>query len=249
MDMVHTAVDFVDRARDENIVLRLLGATAFYTHCPGFQYLGKQMGRIITDIDFAAYERQRDTILGFFNRPNLHPIGEQLTILLPRLIFREDSGLTIDVFLNRLEMCHTIEFSNRLEVDYPTIPLADLLLEKLQIVRITEKDIKDVIMLLREHKLGSSDKETIDMNYISGLLSNDWGFYHTVLLNLDKVRTLSSRYDALTDNDRHDIDGKITVLVRKLEESPKSLKWKMRAKVGESRKWYRDVEELHHSEA
>ncbi|MBF8285613.1 MAG: putative succinate dehydrogenase/fumarate reductase related rane subunit [Anaerolineales bacterium] len=40
-----------------------------------------------------------------------------------------------------------VKFQNRLHVDSPTIPLAELALEKLQIVHLNEKDVKDMLML------------------------------------------------------------------------------------------------------
>jgi hypothetical protein len=42
---------------------------------------------------------------------------------------------------------HVVKFQNRLHVDSPTIPLAELALEKLQIVHLNEKDVKDMLML------------------------------------------------------------------------------------------------------
>jgi len=80
-------------------------------------------------------------------------------------------------------------FLKRLEIDYPTISLADLLLEKMQIVKLNEKDILDTIVMLREHDVGEGDKETINSDRVSGLLSDDWGFYYTVTTNLGKIKS------------------------------------------------------------
>ena len=82
--------------------------------------------------------------------------------------------MKVDVFFDRLDMNHIIDFKNRLELDFPTISLADLLLEKMQIVQINEKDIKDTIILLREHPVEDPDKETINANYVASLLAEDW---------------------------------------------------------------------------
>jgi hypothetical protein len=162
-----------------------------------------------------------------------------------RYIFDDaENRRTADVFFDRLDMCHTIDFENRLEVDYPTISLADLLLEKLQIVNMTEKDVKDCTVLLREHDIAEGEKDTINVSYILGLLSRDWGFYYTTKLNLEKIRRFVTEYAALTDFDRSDVVAKIDLLADDIEKAPKSSRWKMRASIGARQKRYREVEEV-----
>ena len=143
-------------------------------------------------------------------------------------------------------MCHKIDFRKRLLIDYPTISLADLLLEKLQIVEINEKDVKDVIVLLSDHKIGDKDeKETINIEYIADLLSKDWGFYYTVTTNLNKIKKLVDSYtQVLTQNKVEDVKNKIDITLDRIEKKPKSMGWKMRAKIGTKTKWYKEVEEI-----
>jgi hypothetical protein len=131
-------------------------------------------------------------------------------------------------------------------VDYPTIPLAEMLLEKLQIVQLNEKDVKDVIILLREHEVGEGDKETINSRYIAKLLSEDWGFYYTATMNLNKIKSLLADYSQLVEYDKELIEDKIDRLINAIENEPKSLGWKMRAKIGTKKQWYRKVEEIQH---
>jgi hypothetical protein len=118
------------------------------------------------------------------------------------------------------------------------------MLEKMQIVKINEKDIKDSIILLREHDVSDSDKETVNCVYISNLLSKDWGFYYTVTMNLNKIKTLLPRYNVLSDEDKSIVNQRVEKLIAKIEEAPKSMKWKLRARRGTSQKWYREVEEM-----
>jgi len=113
----------------------------------------------------------------------------------------------------------------------------------MQIVRINEKDIKDTLALLLEHEMGKSDKETIDVELITKTLSEDWGFYYTVTTNLGKVRTFMDTYK-LTEEDRAVINKKLDTLISAIENQPKSLRWKLRAKVGTKQKWYNEVEEV-----
>ena len=85
-------------------------------------------------------------------------------------------GRHIDIFFNKLDFCHPVIFIGRLEVEELTLPLAELLLEKMQIVKINEKDLIDTIMLLREHPVGDADNETINAKVITSTLGNDWGY-------------------------------------------------------------------------
>jgi len=248
--MVDSSISFleetlriVEEAKKQGITLRILGALAIRHHCPKFASLHDALGRVFSDIDFVGYSKQSSKIrdffekLGYTTKPMLYSFAME-----GRLIFLDDErDLHIDVFLDRLAMCHTIELKTRLEVDYPTIPLADLLLEKMQIVQLSEKDVKDTIVLIREHEVGNDDKDKININYIAKILSKDWGFYYTVTMNLKKIKGLIENYTALSDQDKEDVNRKIDKMLDAIEREPKSLKWKMRAKIGNKKKWYRDV--------
>jgi hypothetical protein len=126
-------------------------------------------------------------------------------------------------------------------VDDPTIPLADIVLEKLQIVEINPKDIKDLILLFLEHDVGDVDKETINGKYIAELLSKDWGFYYTSTINLKKVTSLMGQYLELSSDESKTIHQSVDKLLAMIENQPKSMGWKMRSRVGTKQKWYTEV--------
>ena len=237
----------MDRANADGITLRVMGATAIKMHCPRFSSLLESMAREISDIDFMALSPDRDRIVQFLLKMGYQFDRRRLVIMryFNRYIFDDqENKRAADVFFDQLEMCHTIDFRDRLKVDYPTISLADLLLEKLQIVKITEKDIKDCMVLLREHDVSESDRESINTVYICSLLSKDWGFYYTSKLNLTRITESLKQYNALQDSDRADIASKIGLLQEQIEKAPKSMGWKMRAKIGTKQQWYREVEEV-----
>jgi hypothetical protein len=118
------------------------------------------------------------------------------------------------------------------------------LLEKMQIVQINEKDLIDSIMLLREHPVGSTDKETINAEVIASTLGNDWGYWRTVTGNLKLLNEVIDNYEGLSQDDRNIVRKRIQELETRIETEPKNLRWKARAKIGERVKWYKDVEEL-----
>jgi len=252
-DFESEAVKIVDEARSMNLTLRVLGATAFRIHSPNNIKVHDQMARTISDLDFVGYSKDRGKIEKFFTeRRGYAMVRAALTpgLFADRCIFIDKSGGNshADVFLDKLAMNHVIDFKGRLEMDYPTIPLADLLLEKLQIVHINEKDIKDSILLLLEHDIGEGDKETINMKRITKIMAEDWGFYYTSTTNLKKIGAFLPKYTTLTDEQRASITSKIEKLLQGIENEPKKLGWKVRARVGPSKKWYNEVEEVERAE-
>jgi len=236
--------ELIERAEEEGIVLRVLGAIAFRNHCHSFKHLEYECGRMLTDIDFVGYKKDQKKIESIFTSLGYEE-DRIVKRLFPgkRLIFYKDDGLHFDVFLDKLEMCHDIDFRERLEIDRPTIPLAEMILEKMQIVEINEKDLIDTLVLLREHEIGDGDHETINGAFLVELLSEDWGFWRTVTMNLGKVRQFMKSWPPLSGEDREDIEKKLDKILRIIDDAPKGKKWLKRAKVGDRKKWYREVEE------
>jgi hypothetical protein len=235
------------QASDEaDILLRVIGSLAFQMHCPKFGYLQAAMGRAYTDIDFAAYSRQTKEIralmagLGYAENREVFIVSSG-----SRAIFeRPEIGIHVDVFFEKLDFSHVILWKDRLEVDSPSIPLAEMLLEKMQIVKINEKDVIDTIMLMLEHPLGDQDQETINIKHVAGLCSTDWGLWRTTTMNLDKVRQVARTHPVLTQEQKDRVDAQVEAALDRLAQEPKSLAWRLRARVGDRVKWYKDVDEV-----
>jgi hypothetical protein len=254
IDFVNEAKKIVEKAQQNGLTLRVLGATAFRIHCPDHVHVHVSMGRDITDIDFAAYSKEGEKIEKFLAKDQFQS-ERQKASLTPELfagrhIYENPAtGLHVDIFEDELNMCHKVNFRNRLHLDSPTITLADLSLEKFQIVRINEKDIRDMLMLFAAHPVGDVEIETINGKYIAGIMSRDWGFYYTTTMNLGKIRKGLERYtDLFTTQDNQNIQERITALEQMIEKAPKSLAWKARAAIGTRVQWYNDVEEVERAE-
>ena len=233
-------------SEEAGLLMRVIGSLAFQMHCPQFGYLQAAMGRAYTDIDFGAYSRQSKAIqelmnsLGYAENREVFIVSEG-----ERAIFdKPGTGLHVDVFYEKLDFCHTIFWKDRLEVDSPTIPLTELLLEKMQIVKINEKDVIDTIMLLLEHPLGETDKETINLKLTAQLCANDWGLWRTTTMNLDKVKQLAQGYTQLTPEQKTKVTAQVDAILARLEQEPKPLAWRLRARVGDRVKWYKEVDEV-----
>jgi len=240
------AVRIVDKATEQNLTLRLLGSLAFHLHCPEYNRLQKELGRAYTDIDYAGYKAQAARIEKFLSQMGYREDLEVNTLFAgERLIYNHpSSGLHIDIFFDKLNFCHEISWTDRLEVDQPTIPLAEMLLEKMQIVRINEKDIIDTMILLLEHPLGDHDHGTIHIARISKLCARDWGLWRTITMNLRKVAQLGQAYEQLTVEEKERLTSQVDMAFEWINAEPKTFSWKMRSKIGDRVKWYQEVDDI-----
>ena len=236
----------VEAGNQAGLMLRVLGSLAFQAHCPQFGSLQSKMGRAYTDIDLAGYVTHARPIsellagLGYVEDKEIFVVTEG-----SRAIFENPSNhLHVDVFYDKLDFCHVIRWNGRLEVDSLTIPLAELLLEKMQIVKLNEKDVIDTIMLLLEHPLGDSDAEMINAPHVARLCAEDWGLWRTTTMNLGKVKQLAQGYPQLTDEQKARVASQVDAAQARIEAEPKPLPWRLRARVGDRVKWYKDVEEV-----
>jgi hypothetical protein len=233
-------------AREDGVVLRLLGAVAFARRCPNHAYLRERLGRHYTDIDFAAYGRDADRVrelmtdAGYREDPHVYVASEGTRIVAEH----PGIGMHVDVFLDKLEFCHTVPWKDRLELDPDTIPLAEMLMQKMQIVEINEKDLIDTITLLLEFPIGDSDGDTINIDRIAAVCARDWGWWRTLTMNLDKVRRMAEHYEELTADEKRRVSDQVQAALDRIEAEPKSTGWKLRARIGDRKRWYRDVSEL-----
>ena len=236
----------VAAANAEGIPLRLLGALAFAKRCPQHAYLQETLKRVYTDIDFAAYGRDVKRVRALFAREKF--VEDEYTYVESegsRMVLNHSvTGLHLDVFLDKLEFCHTIPWKGRLETHEATIPLAEMLMQKMQIVQINEKDIIDSIMLLLEHPLGDEDGDTINVSLVAKVCAKDWGWWRTLTMNLRKVDQMAATYDAVGHEEKQRVTEQVGAILVRIDDEPKSMGWRMRAKVGDRKRWYREVGEL-----
>jgi hypothetical protein len=243
-NFIDEATRVVDLAQKKNIIIRVMGATVILKHCPKFIHLHTALKRELTDIDFITYSKFNPQIKPLFTELGYKP-DDRLNAYfgMVRQQYQDPiSHRLADIFFDKLQMNHTIEFKGRLELDSPTITLADFILEKMQIVQLNEKDMIDTSVLLREHQVGPTDNETVNGEYIASLLSRDWGLFYTVTTNLGKAKEFAKAN--LPTEDASDVIGKVDQLLGRIEKEPKSTGWKMRARIGPKKKWYTDVEEI-----
>ena len=144
----------------------------------------------------------------------------------------------VDIFLDQFDMCHKIDLKDRLTLDPLTIPMADLLATKLQIFKTNEKDFKDIIAMLLDHEVTDSDaSDAINGARLAELCANDWGIYKTFSIVLDKTAAMLDKFD-LAPKDNQIVTERMQRIRQMIENKPKTMNWKMRAKIGEKKTWY-----------
>lgn len=254
------AISIVEKAKERGIQLRIIGALAVYIHsdhCPNCREKFKVLGRfgegqpMFTDLDLMGYGKQNKHIKKLFEevlkfKPDFYI--NRLFGSKRRIYYHPKGYYHVDIFFDKLEFSHDVNFKNRLELDYPTICLADLVLEKTQIHEINRKDIVDLIVLFLGHEVTDShSKETVDGKYIAKVLADDWGFYYDATNNLNLVKKFAEDFmkeGKLTEEEYKIVIDRVDKLLAMIEAEPKTRKWRKRAKTGTKKPWYRQVEEV-----
>ena len=234
----------VAEAASHGFPLRLIGGVAIWLRAS--EEARSALGRDYPDIDLVV--RKRDSRV-------LRDLLEQLGYA-PERVFNATHGAKrllyhagnrsyhLDVFLDVFAMSHKVAFADRLEVETPTLPAAELLLTKLQVAEVNRKDLSDAAMLLWDHELAAGDgARKINVSHLQSVCADDWGLYTTVVDNLARLRELLG--ELVVDAEAvARIDTRAADLAERLESAPKSPRWRLRARVGRRKRWYETPEEV-----
>lgn len=261
-DPLAEALRVVAVADANGLTVRLMGGMAVRAHAPAWT---ARTRRTEVDLDFVTTSRDRAAFYELLAREGYTADKQHNALFGQKQAYFVDAprNRPVDVIVDSLEMCHRLDFSGRLGTSRPTLPLAELLLSKLQVVKINRKDVLDALVLLAEHPLGPDDGApdadhglgAINVPRIVSITSNDWGWWRTVTGNLAKLRQyLESDYkpeDLDVGQGRavlFDPLGQVTALLAAVEAAPKSTRWKIRSRIGERVAWYAEPEEVGHGE-
>ena len=259
-DPLAESMRIVDLADQRGLQVRLMGGMAIRAHAP---YWPARTRRIEVDLDFATRSKDRIAFYDLLTKEGYTPDKRHNALFGNKQAYFVDvpRKRPVDVLVDSLEMCHRFEFGDRLAMSKPTLPLAELLLSKLQVVKINRKDVLDALVLLAEHPLAQDDgaldsrdgQGAINVPRILSFTSNDWGWWRTVTGNLDKLdqylATEATPEDLDLNNGREilfDPKAQIAALRTAIDDAPKSTRWKLRARVGERSTWYNEPEEMGH---
>jgi hypothetical protein len=227
-------------ARERNAVLRLVGGLAIHMHCSEHPFCDRSHG----DMDFVGLSSQYESIVQVMKEAG-YTENTNMTVSTggSRLLF-EKSGVKdhIDVFLDRIDIEHEIDLKDRLNIEKDTISVSDLLLLKLTITRLNEKDIRDIITMVKDLPMGRDDSSgTINMAYIADLCAKSWGLHHDVTASVRRTLDFLPGY-SLAENVSSEVAGRLDEIEREILGAPKSLRWRLRALLGERVPWRREIE-------
>jgi hypothetical protein len=243
-DPLPEALALARGAADASLGLKLLGGLAVRVLCPEFP----PRLRRDQDIDFACVTKQRKKVADYLDGAGCEPDRRFNNLNGDRqMYFNAPSGRPIDVMVDKLSMCHVLDFRSNFDRQPLTIDAVDVLLSKLQIVELNEKDLRDIVHLLAALPLGGGAQASIDTDRFGKLLGADWGWWRTVTGNLAKMEELLGDRPALIpDNHSYEPVAQAGRLLELAVQTPKSMKWKLRANVGERVRWYELPEEVAH---
>jgi len=234
-------------AHDKGIPLKLIGGQAVRLLTPDFP----DRARDDQDMDFASVSRVKGEVMqflsdhGFIADKRFNAMHGQRQMYFTT----EDGKTSVDVVMDQLNMSHLLDFSDRVDRLPYTLDVPDLLLSKLQIVELNEKDVHDIFYLLSAFEVKPGDEVgTIGLERIGDVVRQDWGWWRTVTGNLDKVVQLAEgeRKDMLPAGRAYEPADQARALRKYADDVPKTMKWKLRAKVGDRVQWYELPEEVGH---
>ena len=241
-DIVAEGERLLGLASDDGVAVRLLGGVAVRLQAPD---LPPVFDRQYKDLDLAVPKggsQAADRLLraaGYEPHTAFNALNGKERML----FFDTAHDRQVDVFVGAFRMCHEIPFGERLEVQDRTVPLAELLLTKLQIIELNEKDVRDTLLLVHGHAVAESDGDAINGRRIAELCASDWGLWRTITANVEKVLEHAGDYE-VADDDRARITSRLREVLDRIEAEPKTRGWKLRAKIGERKRWYDLPEEV-----
>ncbi len=238
-----TALAIVEKVHEKKAAIRVMGQTALRMRVPSAALVpapSTEGGELIELAGHGSQSRQIEEVLaaeGYEANVRFNTVhGSQ------RMRFSNPgAGLFIEVFFDALLSYHRLEFGSRLHLDEQTLPLADLLLSQLLNVKAEDGDLRLMVCLIHDADLGGpAQPGVIDATHVVGVCADDWGWYKTVTMNLE--RCLAAAPGTFSGDDLDTVVRRMKRLQQMVEEAPKSLRWQVRARVGERSRWYEEVE-------
>lgn len=240
LDPVAEARRTVERASSEDIMLRAIGGVAVALQSPPEPLLSRE----IRDIDYVARKGNNKGLAALFESLG-YVSDEQFNAFhghARQIYVDAQNRRKVDVFVGGFSMCHQVPVAERLDRHPLTIPLAELLLTKLQIFELNERDERDIYNLCFHHEIADSNGDGIEAGLIAQLCARDWGLWRTTKRTIERCREDLENY-GLGSEQRELIAGRLRQLWDRIEREPKSSKWRMRNRVGDRVRWYEEPEE------
>ena len=241
-DPIAEGTRIAEAAGERGLQLRLLGGVAVALLCPSSRKPPLQ--REYGDIDLATTGSAKKDVaklmesLGYVGNREFNTLHGHR-----RLFFWDEvNNRQVDVFVDEANLCHRVSLKRRIEVRSLALSLADLTVLKLQIVETNEKDYLDICALFADHEL-SDDETGINASYIASLAASDWGLWRTLEMVAERSEQFARELPEFEAGEL--VATRLGHLRAKLDTVPKSRGWKLRARIGDRKRWYELPEEVH----
>jgi len=242
LDPVAEGKRIAQAAAARDLPLRVIGGVAVALLCPSSRQ--PPLWREYADIDFTTTGAAKDGVVELMEGLGYAGDREFNTLHGHRRLYFWDevNQRQVDVFVDEANLCHRIDLKRRIEAVPLTVSLADLMVLKLQVVETNEKDYLDICAIFADHDL-SADDSGVNSTYIAELTASDWGLWRT----LGMVAERSERFAlALPEFPAREVVAERLQRLRvELDTVPKTRVWKIRARVGDRKRWYELPEEVH----
>jgi hypothetical protein len=242
-DIVAEARRLLELADAEGVPLRVLGGVAIHLRAP--RPLPPALTRTYADVDFVTAKRDSGAVQRLLREAGYEPhVAFNALHGTERLLFFDNGNeRQVDVFVGGFSMSHRVPVAERLELEPETLPLAELLVTKLQIAELNEKDVRDALALFHGHPVDERDGDAINAARVAELCRTDWGLWRTLTGNLSASRDHLARYE-LPEEEKDRLSAAMDALLDRIDREPKSRAWKLRARIGERKRWYTLPEEV-----
>jgi hypothetical protein len=240
-DAVAEGRRIAETAADREVPLRVLGGVAIAMLCPSSAH--PPLAREYGDIDLATTASAKNQAVSLLESLGYRGDSEFNMLHGHRRLFfwDERNHRQVDVFVDEANLCHRIDLKGRLEAVPLTLSLADLTVLKLQVVETNEKDYLDICAIFADHEL-TCDDAGVNSAYIADLTASDWGLWRTLGLVSEASEVFVGELPGFAAAEL--VADRLRRLRSVFEEVPKSRGWKLRARVGDRKRWYELPEEV-----
>ena len=230
-------------ALEQDVPMRLVGGLAVRIRVDEAFHPG--LSREYKDIDFVTLKgrssrsRRSSRRMGYERQAQFNAMNGHARLL----FFDLADERQLDVFVGAFRMCHEIPITKRIPPIQWHVPLAELLLTKLQIVHLNEKDLRDVIAILHHHDISDQTATRSTAAGSRACCAEDWGLWRTCKMNIERVHEGIKDYD-IAQSERAVVEERLDRLWERIETEPKSRGWRLRDRIGDRRRWYDEPEEV-----
>jgi len=240
-DPVAEGRQLIAQAAEQGLVMRALGGVAVFLQSADGQ---PRLARSVKDIDLAVAKGNGKAASRVLRQAS-YVADEMFNALRGsrRLLYHDPRNRRhVDMFVGEFAMCHELPLTAPLARDPLTVPLEELLLSKLQVVKLTGNDQLDIYNLLYHHDVGEDEGAGISSPFIAALCARDWGLWRTCQLNIGRsLGNLGS--SGLGPAEQKVVTGRLESLRARVDAEPKSRRWRMRNQLGDKVRWYAEPEQ------